>query len=113
MIIESYRFGNITIDGNTYTSDVIIYPDRVDGSWWRKQGHRLSIEDLKGIVEAKPEVLVVGMGSPGLMQVPPETRDYIEARGIELVVEPTDKAWRTYNRLKNSRRVVAALHLTC
>jgi len=113
MTIESYQFGNITIGGKTYTSDVIIYPDRVDSSWWRKQGHRLSIEDLKGIMEAKPEVLVVGMGSPGLMQVPPETRDYIEARGIELVVEPTDKAWKTYNRLKDSRKVVAALHLTC
>jgi len=113
MTIESYQFGNITIDGETYTSDVIIYPDRVDSSWWRKQGHRLSIEDLKGIMEAEPEVLVVGMGSPGLMQVPPETRDYIEARGIELVVEPTDKAWKTYNRLKDSRKVVAALHLTC
>lgn len=113
MTIESYQFGNITIGGKTYTSDVIIYPDRVDSSWWRKQGHRLSIEDLKGIMEAEPEVLVVGMGSPGLMQVPPETRDYIEARGIELVVEPTDKAWKTYNRLKDSRKVVAALHLTC
>ncbi|RKY67487.1 MAG: hypothetical protein DRQ02_07170 [Candidatus Latescibacterota bacterium] len=113
MTIESYQFGNITIDGETYTSDVIIYPDRVDSSWWRKQGHRLSIEDLKGIMEAEPEVLVVGMGSPGLMRVPPETRDYIEARGIELVVEPTDKAWKTYNRLKDSRKVVAALHLTC
>jgi len=113
MTIESYQFGNITIGGKTYTSDVIIYPDRVDSSWWRKQGHRLSIEDLKGIMEAEPEVLVVGMGSPGLMRVPPETRDYIEARGIELVVEPTDKAWKTYNRLKDSRKVVAALHLTC
>ncbi len=113
MTIDSYRSGNIIIDGNTYTSDVIIYPDHVDGSWWRKQGHRLSIDDLRGILEARPEVLVVGMGSPGLMQVPPETSDHIEAQGIELVVEPTDKACKTYNLLKDSRRVVAALHLTC
>ena len=113
MTIDAYQFGTITINDNTYTSDVIIYPDHVDSSWWRKQGHRLSIDDLRGILEVKPEVLVVGMGSPGLMQVPPETKDYIEAQGIELVVEPTDKAWKTYNLLKDSRRVVAALHLTC
>jgi hypothetical protein len=45
-MIESYDFGVLRIDGKEYHSDVIIYPEsspggcRVDGSWWRKQGHR-------------------------------------------------------------------------
>jgi len=33
MHISDYRFGRIVIDGKTYTSDVIVYPDRVDPSW--------------------------------------------------------------------------------
>ena len=32
-MIESYKFGEIVIDGTTYTSDVIIYPDNVDDKW--------------------------------------------------------------------------------
>jgi len=40
-MIESYKFGEILIDGVTYTSDVIIYPDSVDFKWWRKEGHLL------------------------------------------------------------------------
>jgi len=32
MKIDSYSFGRIVIDGQVYTSDVIIYPDRVDAS---------------------------------------------------------------------------------
>jgi hypothetical protein len=32
--IESYHFGEIVIDGRRYSSDVIIYPDRVEGQWW-------------------------------------------------------------------------------
>jgi len=28
MLINSYHFGSIVINGNTYSSDVIIYPDR-------------------------------------------------------------------------------------
>ena len=59
-MIDSYGFGEIVVDGQRYTSDVIIYPDRVDSSWWRKEGHRLSIEDLEDIVKAKPETLIVG-----------------------------------------------------
>jgi hypothetical protein len=39
--IESYRFGEIVIDGRRYSNDVIIYPDRVDGKWWREEGHSL------------------------------------------------------------------------
>lgn len=35
MAIEDYEFGRITIDGATYTSDVIIRPEGVDDSWWR------------------------------------------------------------------------------
>ena len=83
MLINSYHFGSIVINGNRYSSDVIIYPDRVDGNWWRKQGHQLHIEDLKGVFEERPEVLLVGTGSPGLMRVSPETEDYLEAQRIK------------------------------
>ena len=47
MLIESYSFGKISINGKIYHSDVIIFPDRVYDSWWRKEGHILHLEDLK------------------------------------------------------------------
>jgi len=47
------------------------------------------------------------------MTVPPETRKYIESKGIELMVQKTTEACETFNRLGKSREVVAALHLTC
>ncbi len=112
-MIDSYDFGKIVIDGKHYTSDVIIYPDRVDASWWRKRGHELHPEDLKEVVEEKPTVLVVGTGKWGLMEVLPETRDFLRSKGIKLIVEETDDACKTYNRLRDSERVIAALHLTC
>ena len=112
-MIDSYDFGKIVIDGKHYTSDVIIYPDRVDASWWRKKGHELHPEDLKEVVEEKPAVLVVGTGKWGLMEVLPETRDFLQSKGIKLIVEETDDACKTYNRLRDSERVIAALHLTC
>ncbi len=55
MKIDSYSFGRIVINGKTYTSDVIIYPGRVDASWWRKEGHLLQLEDVAEALQAKPD----------------------------------------------------------
>jgi len=113
-LIEDYAFGRITIDGRRYGSDVIIYPDRVEDTWWRREGHRLQVQDLSDVFAARPEVLVVGQGKPGLMSVPESTREAVAERGIELVVARTPEACRRYNELLlEGRRVVAALHLTC
>ena len=111
--IESYRFGYIRIDGQAHDQDVIILPDRVIGGWWRKEGHVLHPEDLEDVFEAAPQVLVVGQGAYGKMRVTPETQKALSAAGIELVVASTEEACQTYNTLRESRVVAAALHLTC
>ena len=112
--IEHYEFGRIVIDGKSYSSDVIVYPERVDADWWREEGHRLSPVDLWEVVQFKPEILVVGTGYSGVMDVPQETLDYLRKQGIQVVVQRTSSAWKTYNRLAaEGRKVVAALHLTC
>jgi len=112
-IIDSYQFGLIVINGKQYTADVIIFPDRVSDNWWRKTGHQLCLDDIAEVLTENPEVLVVGTGVSGLMKVLPEVRQVVDTRGIELIVEATDKACNTYNQLCHSRRAVAALHLTC
>lgn len=113
MKIDYYSHGRIVIDKKTYTSDVIIYPKKVDSSWWRKEGHSLHIADLTDIVNAKPEILIIGTGSLGLMKVPEETITYLESKGIKVYVELTNKAVELFNELQNDKVVIAALHLTC
>ena len=112
-MIESYSFGRIKVDGKSYANDLIIFPDRVQDHWWRKEGHKLSIDDLKDVWQAEPEVLIVGTGYYGFMKVPSEVKDQLTARNVELLVENTKDAWQTYNRLASKKRVVAAFHLTC
>lgn len=111
--IESYSFGEIIIDGHRYCKDVIVYPDRVEGQWWRKAGHSLAPEDIPEVFRSAPEILIIGQGSPGRMRVPAETQRRLEAAGMEVIVEATHQACKTYNRLRGRRRIVAALHLTC
>ncbi len=112
-IIDSYHFGKIVINGNKFSSDVLILPDRVKDNWWRKIGHQLLVEDIAEIIAENPEVLVVGTGASGLMKVSPEVTQAAQAQGIKLIAETTNKACNTSNRLSHFERVVAALHLTC
>jgi hypothetical protein len=112
-MIDAYAFSKIKINGKTYHSDVIIYPDRVNSSWWRKVGHELGVDDLEDVLDQQPDVIVVGTGDPGLMQVLPETEKLVKSNGIKLIVQPTKEACQTYNRLSSSQKVISMLHLTC
>ena len=113
-MIESYKFGRIVIDGKSYSSDVIIIGDKVRADWWRKEGHRLYIEDLKEIINEEIDVLVVGTGYFGLMKVSDEVKRFFAERGVEVIVQKTGEACRTFNKLiESGRKVAAALHLTC
>jgi len=116
MKIGHYSFGRIVIEGKTYTTDVIIYPDRIDPSWWRKKGHLLQIDDLRDIIVTRPDILVIGTGYSGLMVVPDDTVNFIKAKGIMSIIEKTSAAVDTFNRLiteRPDRSIIAALHLTC
>lgn len=114
-MIESYEFGAIVIDGKRYTSDVIVFPERVIDGWWRKEGHKVHIEDLGEILKQKPkpEVLILGTGYYGLVEIPPDVTNTLKSHGIELVAQPTREACQTFNETKSSKRVVGAFHLTC
>jgi len=115
-MIESYDFGAIVINGTRYTCDVIVFPERVIAGWWRKEGHRLYMDDLGEILkhEPRPEILVVGTGYYGLVKVSSELIDTLKSHGIKLIAQPTREACQTFNKfLESSRQVVGAFHLTC
>ncbi len=115
MRITLYDFGRIVVDGETHTRDVIIHPGRVEGAWWRKEGHRLQVEDLEHAWDSAPDILVVGTGYYGNMAIAEETLEHARARGVEIVAARTPDAVAEFNRLQSDprKRVVAALHLTC
>ena len=113
MNIDHYSFGRVVIDGRDYTSDLIIFPDRLDPGWRRKEGHRLQPEDLTDVVAAAPHALVIGTGKMGMMKIPPETRVFLESKGIEVHVARSGRAVEMFNRLRGAKKTIACLHLTC
>ena len=114
-MIDSYSFGHIVINKASYENDVIIFPDRVQADWWRKEGHKLQLVDIHSALnEIRANTFVVGTGKFGILKVSVEVKEYLEAQNIKLYAEPTEKAVKMYNRLiLTDDKILGAFHLTC
>ena len=112
-VIERYTFGNIIINGHSYTSDLIIFPHRISSSWWRKDVHNCSLQDLQEAIDLKPNAIVIGTGARDTMKVDPEVVRFFGHNNMILIEKPTDAAVNIFNKFNiDSIRVVAAMHLT-
>ena len=113
-MIEAYEFGRMKVGGQVHTRDLMIIDGQVKANWWRDQGHLLQARDLEEVLEAEPEVLVVGTGAHGVMRIDPDLERLLAGRRIELVAAHTADAVGRFNRCHEAGRAVAgAFHLTC
>jgi hypothetical protein len=110
--LERYSFGQITIDGELHTRDVIVLPDRVLGNWWRREGHSLHAEDLERVLDELPARLIVGCGAEGQLKPQRDALEELARRGVGVEVLRTADAVKRYGEL-DERATAAALHLTC
>jgi hypothetical protein len=113
---ESYSFGVITIDGQTYEHDVVI-----DHGAISKRSKKASkpYRDRFGHTPLSPEEdlpwkcerLVIGTGASGSLPVMDEVMDEAKRRGVEVVTLPTEQA---IDILRNDpKKTNAVLHVTC
>jgi len=112
-MIDSYKFGQMVIDGTKYSKDVIIFPDKIKSPWWRETGHSLKLNDIRDVLNQNPETLVVGTGYMGLMKVEDEVENYFREQGIQLIIQNSKKAVKTFNKKQSEGKVFGAFHLTC
>ena len=113
--VQSYSFGQITIDEKTYTNDLIITPAELYTDWWRKEGHKLQLEDLEQIIEPFPDILVIGTGTNGRMKISSDVMNWLKNEvQIKIITEKSTKAVKKYNKLIEEKKSVGlAIHLTC
>ena len=109
--IRAYEPNQITINDELYTNNLIVSTHAIFTNWRPEEANDLQPADFDLILEAKPEVVLIGTGQ---IQVFPETvclKPLIDANiGYEIM--NTLAACRTFNLLANEQReVVAALML--
>ena len=115
MLVSSYEFGRIVVDSRRFNSDIILSNDGIlNASWWRKEGHRVTKDDVREILEYSPEVVIFGTGYHGIVKVDREVEDLFKSKGVKVEKLKSAEAVKRFNELaKQDRRVVLAIHLTC
>jgi len=120
-MIEEYKFGLIVIDGKTYNYDVEVRWNGEVLKWWRKEGHKIDVEDVKKAVEQSPDTIILGTGAYGVCKVTENCQNFIKEKGMKLIIDKTEEAVKTFNVIsKESKeeegeqnKVIGLFHLTC
>jgi hypothetical protein len=120
-MIEEYHFGSITIDGVTYRHDIEVRWTGDVLPWSFRKRHVIDVEEVKRAIEEKPEVIIIGTGESELAEVTEEAQKETKSRGIELIIDGTEQAVRTFNILTEEsmeeegkdKKVIGLFHLTC
>ena len=120
-MIQEYKFGSMTFDGTVYHHDVEVRWTGEVLAWPREESHIIDIEDIAEAIEQNPQTLVIGTGELGMAQVTENAQREIKLRGIELIIDRTEAAAKTFNIRKEDsleeegaqEKVIGLFHLTC
>ena len=112
-MFDWFNFGKIKYNGEIYTYDIWI---NQDGDCLPRRPvenhHFLTAEELQGYLRQDTTTIVFGTGDPGVAKLTEEANDLINSKKLEIIAEPTPKAIKTFNSLKNKKKI-AIMHLTC
>jgi hypothetical protein len=112
--IDGCSFGSLVINGKTYTDDLVIHPDgEILKPWRRKRGHQLSMDDLRGLIDSSPDVIVAGTGVSGGVKPDKSVESDLAKLGIAFIAAPNEEIIRVFNALAPDKKVGAGFHLTC
>ncbi len=117
--IDSCRFGSITIAGQKY-GQVLIIGDKVEERDAKKlhelfkTTHRVGDWETAKLLSGSPDVVLIGTGQEGVLEVDEEVSLKLEGAVPRLIIQTTPQAVSTYNELVKENKVVNALiHTTC
>ena len=112
--IDSTSFGQITVNGQTYTQDVIVMSDSRVEKTQTQIRHLISQKEFTQLMQENPDVIVIGLGQSSQMQISPDVISSADAAGIQLITKSTSAAITQFNKFIQQNKTVAAyMHVTC
>lgn len=118
MRIDRSDFGSIIIDGKTYDHDVKIGLSGQVSKRKKKLSKRLygtshiiSEAEAESVFEKGCDLIIIGTGQEGNVQLSPEAQAYFDKKGCKVLLQPTQEAIRSFNR--SAERKIAPIHVTC
>lgn len=116
--ISDTEFGSITIGGVTYAHDILI---RRSGEVCKRKkklskavygsAHTLSLDEAEYVYEEGAEVLLIGSGQDGRIELSAEAKAFFKEKGCKVELLPTPEAIRRWNQLGG--KAIGLFHVTC
>jgi len=118
--IEDTDFGEVTVNGQDYEHDIVVFPDNIikRKKWITKDkhgtSHKFTRDEMKEYVETATnqniDKVLIGTGQYGKLSLLPETEKYLDERGIEYKLKNTsDLVGEEIDEDKN----LVIIHVTC
>jgi len=116
-IVET-KFGEITVDKNTYEKDIYIF---ANGEIKKRKkslakdvygtSHKIGPTELKKLCKGHPRTTFIGTGQSGLVELTEEGHRYLAERGIEVQTLATPEVIEAFNKCEKHK--AALIHVTC
>jgi hypothetical protein len=118
MKIDGTAFGEITIDGKVFDHDVVV---RMSGEVVKRKkklskrlygtSHIVSKAEAKAVFEEGCDVLVLGSGQEGNVELSAQAEAYFAKKGCKVLADRTPEAIRIFNQTQ--RKKIGLFHVTC
>lgn len=99
LVIQSYQEGQLKINGQLYTENLVLTPDYQILPW--------DGQDPNLLIQGNPELVLIGTGKDHVF-LPAQQLIYFYSKGIGVEVMSTAAAVRTYTILSSEGRKIAA-----
>lgn len=116
--IERTMFGSITIEGERFERDVII---RLSGKVKKRKkklskavygtSHVLSLEEAQHVYQKGAQLLILGTGQFGLVELSEEADAFFKDQGCQVDLLPMKAAIQAWNEAEGA--VIGLFHVTC
>jgi len=119
MTINFTHFGEITIDDKKY-HQVLIVGDVVEERDYKKleelfgTSHEIGNWEVEKLLSNNPEIIIIGTGQTGAMEVGEKIIKKFKNKGIETIIATTPQIIEIYNeKIKQGVKTNALIHTTC
>ena len=117
--ITQFDWGKFTINGEVHSpgqgvgKDIFLSAEGVS-AWHEREKHKLKPEMLMRALKRSPEILLIGTGVEGALEIGKKALEAAKIAGVPLVAMRTPDACQEYNRLfQLGKKVILLAHGTC
>ena len=113
--IDNYIYGCITINRKDYKKDIYITANNAVVTRKRTLNRNtleVSPAEIKFLLKAEPDVIVIGTGKIGWLKVPKEIPKLCKKANVKLEIFTTKKAGNRFNWYFGKNRVAGLFHIT-